>query len=147
LLTNCGAASMTLPRFDLPLTHPSRRTLVKGGAALLGVSALGLTSTTGLAQAPRTRMDIVSFAKDATRLAKFEDAVREMQDRSAANADDPKGWLANANAHRDFCSLPDTDPDQIHFCWWFLAWHRAYISITERKIREISGDDSFSYPY
>ena len=35
----------------------------------------------------------------------------------------------------------------IHFCWWFLAWHRAYISVTERKIREISGDTSFTYPY
>jgi polyphenol oxidase len=49
--------------------------------------------------------------------------------------------------HRDFCSIADDDPNQIHFCWWFLAWHRAYISVTERKIRQISGDDSFTYPY
>jgi hypothetical protein len=125
----------------------SRRFVVKGGAALLGVSALGLASRSGLAQTPRTRMDIVSFAKDAGRLAKFEAAVKEMQDRSASNPNDPKGWLANANMHRDFCSLSDSDPAQIHFCWWFLAWHRAYISITERKIREISGDASFTYPY
>jgi hypothetical protein len=92
-------------------------------------------------------MDIVSFAKDAGRLAKFEGAVKEMQDRSASNPNDPKGWLANANMHRDFCSLSPTNPAQIHFCWWFLAWHRAYISVTERKIREISGDASFTYPY
>jgi hypothetical protein len=97
-------------------------------------------------------MDIFSFAQDSSRLASFEGAVKEMQDRSAQNPDNPRGWLANANMHRDFCSIPDSsdpayDPAQIHFCWWFLAWHRAYISVTERKIREISGDGSFCYPY
>lgn len=130
-----------------PFANTSRRSVVKGGAALLGVSALGLAAGSSWAQAPRTRMDIVSFAKDAGRLAKFEGAVKEMQDRSASNPNDPKGWLANANMHRDFCSLSPTNPAQIHFCWWFLAWHRAYISVTERKIREISGDASFTYPY
>jgi hypothetical protein len=35
----------------------------------------------------------------------------------------------------------------MHYCYWFIAWHRAFISVTERKIRAISGDDSFSYPY
>ena len=101
----------------------SRRFVVKGGAALLGVSVLGLTSRSGLAQAPRTRMDIVSFAGDAGRLTRFEGAIKEMQDRSASNPNDPKGWLANANMHRDFCSIASSSPAQIHFCWWFLAWH------------------------
>jgi hypothetical protein len=133
---------------DKQFAETSRRSVVKGGAVLLGVSALGLAAGSGLAQGTRTRMDIVTFAKDASRLAKFEAAVKEMQDRSIANPNDPKGWLANANSHRDFCAIPDTgDPDQIHFCWWFLGWHRAYISVTERKIREISGDASFTYPY
>jgi polyphenol oxidase len=129
-----------------PLTETSRRSVVKGSAALLGVSVLGLAS--GYAQAPRTRMDIFTFAQDANRLATFEGAVKEMQDRSTQDPNDPKGWLANANMHRDFCSTPSPfDTAQIHFCWWFLPWHRAYISVTERKIRAISGDDSFSYPF
>jgi hypothetical protein len=133
---------------DKPSAATSRRSLVKGGAALLGVSVLGLAPGSGYAQSPRTRMDIFTFAQDSARLAKFEGAVKEMQDRSAQNPDDPKGWLANANTHRDFCSTPGPlDSAQIHFCWWFLAWHRAYISVTERKIREISGEDSFSYPF
>jgi len=126
----------------------SRRSVVKGSAALLGVSVLGLASRSGYGQAPRTRMDIVTFAQDSTRLANFEGAVKEMQDRSARDPNDPRGWLANANLHRDFCSTPGpSDAAQIHFCWWFIGWHRAYISVTERKIREISGDDSFAYPY
>src|SRR6476620_4933727 len=79
----------SLRRF--PMSHPSgvssvatsRRSLVKAGAALFGVSVLGLASRSGYGQAPRTRMDIVTFAQDSTRLANFEGAVKEMQDRSA----------------------------------------------------------------
>ena len=128
----------------------SRRSIVKGSIALAGVSALGLATRSVHSQtgAPRVRMDIATFAQDAGRLGRFEAALKQMQDASASNPDDPAGWLANANMHRDFCSTPGpSDPTQIHFCWWFLAWHRAYISVTERKIRQISGDDSFSYPY
>jgi Common central domain of tyrosinase/Polyphenol oxidase middle domain len=138
---------MSLPS-NKPFAETSRRSVVKGGAALLGASVLGLAAGTGSAQVTRTRMDIVSFAQDSNRLAKFAAAMGEMQARSAKDPNDPQGWLANANMHRDFCSTPGaSDPAQIHFCWWFLAWHRAYISVTERKIRAISGDDSFCYPY
>ncbi len=133
----------------LSRTAISRRSIVKGSAALAGVSALGLATRSVHSQtAPRVRMDIATFAQDANRLSRFEAALKQMQDASAANPGDPAGWLANANMHRDFCSTPGpNDPTQIHFCWWFLAWHRAYIFVTERKIRQISGDDSFSYPY
>jgi len=124
----------------------SRRSVVRGGAALLGLGGLGLLPRTSFGQATRVRMDITAFAQDQGRLAKFEKAVKIMQDVSPV--DDPKGWLAHANMHRDFCATPDVgDPAQIHFCWWFLAWHRAYIAVTEQKIRAISGDDSFCYPY
>jgi len=126
----------------------SRRGVVKGGAALLGLSSIGLVPRAGRSQPLRVRMDIATFAQDADRLSRFEQAVKTMQDASAQNPDDSKGWLANANTHRDFCSTPGPgDPTQIHFCWWFLAWHRAYISVTEQKIRALSGDDSFCYPY
>ena len=138
--------------FSHPHKSFSRRSIVKGSVALAGLSALGLATRSVHSQtgggAPRVRMDIATFAQDTTRLARFEAAMKQMQDASARNPDDPAGWLANANMHRDFCSTPGPgDPTQIHFCWWFLAWHRAYISVTERKIRQISGDDSFTYPY
>jgi hypothetical protein len=126
---------------------PSRRSFVGGTTAIAGAAAMGLAAPSVFGQTPRTRMDIVTFAQDATRLANFEAAVQEMMDRSAADANDPRGWLAVANTHRDFCSIAGDDPDQIHYCYWFIGWHRAYISVTERKIRAISGDDSFSYPY
>ena len=126
---------------------PSRRSFVGGTTAIAGAAALGLAAPSVFGQTPRTRMDIVTFAQDATRLANFEAAVQEMKDRSAADENDPKGWLTVANTHRDFCPNPMNDPNQMHYCYWFIGWHRAFISVTERKIRAISGDDSFSYPY
>jgi Common central domain of tyrosinase/Polyphenol oxidase middle domain len=132
-------------------TRPAltRRAVVGGAAGLAGAAALGiLTPRSVLGQTAILRQDIFAFAQDSTRLQTFVGAVKEMQDRSTSDPNDPKGWLVNANSHRDFCAIPSmTDPAQIHFCWWFLVWHRAYISVTERKIREISGDTTFSYPY
>src|SRR5258708_7250059 len=129
-------------------TGLSRRAVIGGSVGLVSVATFrGLAPSAAFGQSSRIRYDIVTFAQDATRLAKFEAAVKQMQDASTASASDPKGWLANANSHRDFCSIKNDDPSQIHFCWWFLAWHRAYIFVTEQKIRALSGDDSFSYPY
>jgi len=125
----------------------SRRNVIKGAIAIAGVASLQGAAPVGAQPAAATRRDIVSFAQKASRLAKFEAAVKEMKARSRTNANDPKGWLVHAKAHADFCSLPNTAANQIHFCWWFLPWHRAYITVTERKIREISGDPTFAYPY
>ena len=128
----------------------SRRAVLQATASAAGAAGLGATIPLVAMGAPTPttlRQDIVNFAKDAARLAKFEAAVKEMQDRSKANPNDPKGWLVNAKAHADFCSVGLADPNQVHFCWWFLSWHRAYLTVTERKIREISGDNTFAYPY
>jgi Common central domain of tyrosinase/Polyphenol oxidase middle domain len=135
------------PHGNSTLFAPSRRMFVGGTTAVAGAAALGLAAPSVFGQTPRTRMDIVTFAQDATRLANFEAAVQEMKDRSAADETDPKGWLIVANTHRDFCPNPRNASNQMHYCYWFIAWHRAFISVTERKIRAISGDDSFSYPY
>ncbi len=122
----------------------SRREMFAGGAAVVAGAFL---PTEARAQTPRVRMDIATFGQDANRLATFEAAVKEMQDRSRIDPEDPKGWLRNARAHARYCPNDPQDSDQVHYCYWFLAWHRAYIWVTERKIREISGDQTFSYPY
>jgi hypothetical protein len=129
----------------------SRRAIIKGAIGVTGASTLGTAvpfGAFGESAAIPVRQDIAAFAQNSSRLASFEAAVKEMKDRSRVNPDDPKGWLATAKAHADFCAVPGiADAGQIHFCWWFLPWHRAYITVTERKIREISGDKSFAYPY
>ena len=36
---------------------------------------------------------------------------------------------------------------QIHYGWFFLPWHRAYLSNLERKIRVLTGEARFALPY
>jgi hypothetical protein len=131
---------------------PSRREMLAGAASIAGAAALGgatavaLRSATAQGASP-VRRDVAAIPANDGQLAKFAAAIQEMMDRSAQDPNDPKGWLVNANAHRDFCSIDGADPNQVHFCYWFLAWHRAYIAVTERKIREIAGDNTLTYPY
>jgi Common central domain of tyrosinase len=84
---------------------------------------------------------------DPGAVALLEGAVKEMMDRSRKNAADPRGWLSNARAHADFCAAPSNAELQVHFCWWFLSWHRAYLIVTERKLREMTGKSAIAFPY
>ncbi len=93
------------------------------------------------------REDISTFQQSTAKVGALESAIKEMQDRSDKDPNDPKGWLRNARAHADYCAIGGADANQVHFCWWFLSWHRAFISVTERKLREISGDASIAFPY
>lgn len=84
---------------------------------------------------------------DEAKLIKLEAAISEMMDRSKRDPRDPKGWLSNAESHNEFCATAGQGPAQIHSCYWFLPWHRAFLINTERKIREIAGDSSLCLPY
>ncbi len=124
---------------------------------ILGAGVLGVSLSFGLGNAvteraetdsPNVRPNIDVLSTNPVRLGALEAAIKEMQDRSAKDPNDPKGWLVNAKAHADYCSVPNVnDPSQIHFCWWFLPWHRAYLSITEQKLQALSGDKTISLPY
>jgi len=78
----------------------SRRSIVKGSVALAGVSVLGLATRSVHSQtaAPRVRMDIATFAQDTSRLARFEAAVKQMQDASAGNSGTSRSLPAPASA-------------------------------------------------
>ena len=126
-----------------------RRQAIKQFLALFAVS--GASALSPWPMAGSSRAAAMFTRQDATRVSSSEasalgGAINEMMERSKKNAADPKGWLANARAHDDFCSPPRTAEIQVHYCWWFLAWHRAFLVVTERKLREISGK-SFSMPY
>ena len=54
------------PHDNSTLSAPSRRSFVGGTTVSAGAAALGLASRSVFGQAPRTRMDIVAFAQDAT---------------------------------------------------------------------------------
>jgi Common central domain of tyrosinase len=139
---------------DNPL--PSHGSLSRR-AVLSGLTAAGGTAVTGLtvsscanlsASRPAIREDVTSLAQAPRRLACLEETIGEMQRRSRVDPDDPKGWRVHALAHAAVCSaVSNSDPRQVHGCWWFLPWHRAFLAVTEWKLRALSGDSTLALPY
>ncbi|MDQ0028116.1 hypothetical protein J2X90_005969 [Variovorax paradoxus] len=124
-------------------TSYDRRSLLTGALAVAGsMSCPSIGAPTPLRPVRRPIESISS-----SELQKLEGAVKEMMDRSKKDARDPKGWSLNAESHNEFCSIAANGPNQIHFCYWFLPWHRAYLAVTERKLREIANDSSLALPY
>lgn len=131
----------------------SRRQVTKG-CSLFAASALAGSvfppAILALTHSPSKigiRQDLITFQQDPARVSALEVAIGAMQDFSAKDPADPRGWLANAKAHEDFCSVKGFDPRQIHFCWWFLSWHRAYIAVTEWKLSTFAKGQAITFPY
>ncbi len=131
------------------------RDIVGRRGILSGLVVAGGTAAAGLATPPRSGSTASNIAvrEDVTRLtprrlARLEDAIGEMQRRSRTDPEDPKGWTVHARAHTRVCSaVSNSDPAQVHGCWWFLPWHRAFLAVTEWKLRALTGDPALALPY
>jgi hypothetical protein len=128
-----------------------RRGVLSGLLATGGAAAAGLAAPlqSGLPeQRLAVREDIARLTDAPMRLARLEEAIGEMQRRSKVDPDDPKGWQVHTRAHTQVCSaVSNSDPAQVHGCWWFLPWHRAFLAVTEWKLRALSGDPTLALPY
>jgi len=71
-------------------------------------------------------------------LTRLKQAVATLRQRSAQNPQNPIGWVAQANIHRDPCA---------HRNWWFHPWHRAYLYYFERLLQNAVGDTTLFLPY
>jgi len=120
-----------------------RRRLLSGVAAVAaGSTLLSRTGTVAV------RQDIASAERSPRLLASLDAAIGEMQRRSERDPQDPKGWRAHALEHHAVCAaISNADDAQVHGCWWFLPWHRAFLAVTEWKLRAISGDPELALPY
>jgi len=129
-----------------PLTRVMLRRGILSGLAVAGAAiATGLAAPAALARRP-IRQDITLVPP--RQLALLEATIGEMQRRSQRDPSDPKGWRVNALAHTHVCStVANDDPAQVHGCWWFLPWHRAFLAVTEWKLQALSGDATLALPY
>ncbi|WP_437321605.1 tyrosinase family protein [Sorangium sp. So ce385] len=72
-----------------------------------------------------------------------------MQRRSRVDRRDPTGWVYQAGIHGSPDGgnpLPGWNACQ-HSSFFFLSWHRMYLSRFERILRSASGDPGFALPY
>jgi tyrosinase len=101
----------------------------------------------------RIRKSIYSLALDGPELTAYRTGVTEMQNRSLANANDPTGWIFQANMHGEpnLNPAPAGSPAPWNWCQhsssFFLSWHRMYIYWFERIVRKASGYSEFALPY
>src|SRR5262245_16105339 len=110
----------------------SRRAFMAGASALATFSAIREVGAQGRAV---VRRSVGEMAANDPDLVAYARAVAAMKALPPA---DPRNWYRFANLHRDFCP---------HGNWYFLPWHRAYLSAFERVCRELSGKPDFALPY
>lgn len=111
----------------------SRRDFQTGAVAAAG---LALTSP-AVAQpsgAPMRR-SAGAMALDDPDIVAYRLAVARMK---ALPETDSRSWVRQMTIHFSFCP---------HSNWYFLPWHRAYITAFERICREMSGKADFALPF
>jgi Common central domain of tyrosinase len=97
----------------------------------------------------KSLFEVATDKKELDRLAQAFDLIRKL------DKNDTRAWCHQANLHDQHCSYgPDSRPAgqpayylQIHFGWFFLPWHRAYLYFYESILQELLKDDTFALPY
>lgn len=124
------------------MTMSRRTVLLQGGVIGAGVIAATMPGIQALAQSqPPERRSLEGLAWNDPIVATYRDAVGIMKQKPAS---DKFSWAALARIH-------GTDPNNYHFCphgnWYFLPWHRAYILMYERVIRDLTKNNNFALPF
>ncbi|MBV8850465.1 MAG: tyrosinase family protein [Methylobacteriaceae bacterium] len=121
----------------------SRRTVILQGAVIgAGLISENLRGIEALAQGqPPERRSLQGLAWNDPIVATYRDAVGILKQRPATQK---ISWV-------NLCGVHGSDPDTYKFCphgnWYFLPWHRAYIAMYERVIRDITNNQNFALPY
>lgn len=102
---------------------------------LAALAATAAIPRAAWAQQTRVRLSWNAF-KASAQFQPFVNAIRTM--RANTDSTDPKGWHFWADVHENFCP---------HGLPYFLAWHRAYLGLFERKLQEVSGVANLTVPY
>jgi plastocyanin len=76
-------------------------------------------------------------------IASLRRGVAVMKQRTPA---DPTSWIFQANLHA-VPALPEENLWCQHWSWFFLPWHRMYLYLFERILRDASGDPTLTLPY
>ncbi len=85
-------------------------------------------------------------ALNGTEVVRLRLAYQKLRELAAANPQDPRGWMQQAQVHCFQCGGNPQQSD-IHQSWLFLPWHRAYLYFHERILAKLLGDDTFRLPY
>ena len=123
------------------LDHASTRREFLGAAALAACgSALAVAPGTARAAQSTTlvRKNVKTLDPTGPEITQLRNAFRVLESRTQTNPNDPTGWLAQANIHRNSCQ---------HSNWWFFPWHRGYLYYFEQILQAAVQDPTLALPY
>ncbi|MFL6673512.1 MAG: tyrosinase family protein, partial [Massilia sp.] len=103
--------------------------------ALLGTLAASMPPGAFAQATLSKRLDWNTF-KQGRDYSSFMDAIKKM--RANTNAADKRSWQYWTNVHVNFC--PHNVP-------YFIEWHRGYLRLFEKQLREMSGNPGLMLPY
>ena len=118
-----------------------RGVLLRGSAIGVGIIAANVPGLVAFAQPlPPLRRSLHGLALNDPILQAWRDGVRLLKARPAS---DPVSWANFAAIHggdAGFNLCP-------HGNWYFLPWHRAYLLMYERTVRQLTGFSDFALPW
>jgi tyrosinase len=124
------------------VTTSRRDVLLQGAVIGAGVIAANMTGMEAWAQgapaALKLRRSLHGMALNDPILQTWRDGVRLLK---AANGD--ISWASFAAIHGSDAGWGLCP----HGNWYFLPWHRAYILMYERAVRQLTGNNDFALPY
>ena len=118
-----------------------RDVLLRGSAIGVGIIAANVPGLVAFAQPlPPLRRSLHGLALNDPILQAWRDGVRLLKARPAS---DPVSWANFAAIHGSDAGF-NLCP---HGNWYFLPWHRAYLLMYERTVRQLTGFSDFALPY
>ncbi len=93
-----------------------------------------------------TRKSISTLPLDSDEYMMFKEAVGVMRARSERDILHPGGWISHATNHGLYCSSAVSGL-QVHWSWYFLPWHRAFLYYLERALASAIAEPNFALPY
>ena len=119
-----------------------RRTFIVGATAVGTVCLIASQSQAQSSVLPRKECTLVETGSAELQSLRDAIAILKAKDSGGPALD---GWTALSNPHKDNCFTGDQR--EIHFSWWFLPWHRAYIHAVERRLQQVISEPKLRLPY
>ncbi len=123
------------------MTVSRRDVLLQGSVIGAGLIAANTAGIEALAQGqPPLRQSLANLQLNDPVLQAWRDGVAQLKAKSSS---DHISWASFAAIHGNASNF-NLCP---HGNWYFLPWHRAFLLMYERTVRQLTGNNDFALPY
>jgi tyrosinase len=123
------------------MTISRRNVMLQGCVIGAGVMAANVPGIVAFAQAqPKLRRSLLGMPLNDPIISAWRDAVRMLKEPTRPA---PINWTSLANIHGTTAGFNQCP----HGNWYFLPWHRGYLLMYERVVRQLTGFNDFALPY